>query len=319
MADMHHKLIRVTARTALIGTVIVLGSAAAAQGAMAKGTPGGIVTVPCSTPALISALSSASYGQKLQLAFGCTYQLTAPLPIIDTDLTIVGFGATLERSEADGTQDFTILTVDGGDINLVEVNFRNGGGIDVNYGGGIDNEGGNITVLGGTFTSNYSDEYGGAIYNDSGTLTLVSAYFIGNYGNYYGGAIYNGDTMTLRSSHFLENEGEYGGAIYNQGTAAVIGTTFTRSSNEGGALFNDGQTTLSSVTVQHNYANYGGGIYNDTSPLIVDSSNIVSNYADSGGGGIFNDDGSVTLSLTKVSGNTPDNCESVVTTVDCSG
>jgi predicted outer membrane repeat protein len=300
--------------------VIILGSTAAAQGALATPAPGGIVTVPCNTPALISAISGASSGEKVQLAFGCTYQLTAALPAIDTNLTIVGLGATLERSGADGTPAFTILTVDGGDVNLVEVNFRNGGGIDVDYGGAIDNEGGNITVLGGTFTDNYSDEYGGAIYDDSGSLTLTSAYFIGNYGNYYGGAIYNGDTMTLRSSHFLDNEGEYGGAVYNQGTATVIGTIFTQGfSNEGGALFNDGQTTLSSVTVQHDYANYGGGIYNDTSPLIVDSSNIVGNYADSGGGGIFNDDGSVALNRTKVSGNAPDNCESVVTTADCSG
>jgi predicted outer membrane repeat protein len=308
------------ARTAVIGAVIVLGSAAAGQGAMAKPVPGGVVSVPCNTPALISAIADASGGEKLQLAFGCTYQLTAALPDIDVNLTMVGFGATLERSEADGTPGFTILTVDDADVNLVEVNCRNGGGTGVDYGGGIDNEGGNVTVLGGTFKGNDSDEYGGAIYNDSGTLTVTSAYFTGNFGASYGGAIYNGDTMTLRSSHFLDNVGEYGGAVYNQGTATVIGTTFTLNfSDEGGALFNDDQTTLSSVTLQQNNANYGGGIYNDTSPLIVNSSNIVGNYADSGGGGIFNDDGSVTLSRTKVSGNAPDNCESVVTTADCSG
>jgi predicted outer membrane repeat protein len=298
----------------VIGAVIVLGSAATAQGAMAMPAPSGIVSVQCNTPALMSALSGASYGEKLQLAFGCTYRLTGPLPAIDTDLSIVGFGATLERSEAGGTPAFTILTVAGGDVNLVEVNFRDGDG----DGGAIYNEGGNITVLGGTFTDNDSDEYGGAIFNDSGTLTMTSVYFIDNGANDYGGAIYNDDTMTLRSSHFSHNGAEYGGAVYNEGTATVIGTTFTEDdSYEGGAFYNDGQAALSYVTIGDNYSGVGGGIYNDGT-LTAASSNIVRNYAEYEGGGIAND-GSVTLSRTKVSGNGPDNCYPTGSIEGCSG
>jgi hypothetical protein len=264
---------------------------------MAKAAPGGIVYVPCQTPALISALASASSGEKLQLAFGCTYRLTAPLPGIDTGLTIVGSGATLERSEAAGTPAFTILTVDAGDVNLVEVNFRNGGGAANDNGGAIDNAGGNITVLGGTFTDSYSG--GGAIYNDSGTLTMTSAYFMHNAAEYGGGAIANDATMTLRSSRFFGNTANFGGAIYNGGTAAITGTTFTE--NEafaGGAL--------------------GGGIVNNEGTLTAAFSNIVHNTAKDEGGGIENG-GSVTLSQTKVSGNTPDNCEPVGTIAGCSG
>ena len=306
----------------MIGAVIVLGSTAAAQGAMAGPAPSGIVIVPCNTPALISALSGASNGEKLQLAFGCTYQLTAPLPDIDTDLTIVGLGATLERSEADGTPAFTILTVDGGDVTFVEVNFRNGLGryegcgeiggdcaeADDKYSAGaIANEGGNITMLGGTFTGNRSEDYGGAIANDDGTLTMISAYFVDNRANREGGAIYNDDTMTLRSSHFLYNSAEYGGAIYNEGGAMVIGTTFTQgNAAEGGALYNENQASLNSVTVQDNDASLGGGIFNEYL-LTVASSNIVSNDARYEGGGIYSRAG-VTLSRTKVSGNVPDNC-----------
>jgi predicted outer membrane repeat protein len=320
---MHHKIVRITARTAVIGAVIALGSTAAAQGAMAKPTTSSIVAVPCNTPALASALSGASNGEKLQLAFSCTYLLTAPLPAIDTNLTIVGFGATLERSEARGTPAFTILAVDGGDVTFVEVNFRNGfgrydggcGEVDDNCAeaddkysaGAIANEGGSITVLGGTFTDNRSEDYGGAIANDDGTLTMISTYFIDNRANREGGAIYNDDTITLRSSHFLYNSAEYGGAIYNEGTAMVIGTTFTQgNSAEGGALYNEDQATLNSVTVQDNGAYYGGGIFNEYL-LTVDSSNIVSNDARAEGGGIYNK-GDVALILTKVSGNVPDNC-----------
>jgi predicted outer membrane repeat protein len=330
---MHHKLMRASARTAVIGAVVVLGSAAAAQGAMAGSAPSGIVSVACNTPALISAFASASNGEKLQLSFGCTYRLTKPLPHIDTNTTIVGMGATLERSQAPGTRRFTILTVGkDADVNFVEVNFRNGGGIgdgdgvvaddDVNdYGGAIYNDGANITVLGGTFTGNDS-AYGGAIANYSGTLTMTSAYFIDNYGN-SGGAIYNEDTMTLRSTHFLGSEAAYGGAIYNDGDATVIGTTFTEDGAGiyGGALDNEYHATLSYVTIQDNYTQdgYGGGIYNNDT-LAVDHSNIVHNSASYGGGGIFNDiDGTVTLSLTKVSGNTPGNCFPIGTIAGCSG
>ena len=305
----------------MIGAVIVLGSTAAAQGAMAKPTPSGIVSVPCNTPALISAIDDASSGQKLQLAFGCTYLLTAPLPDIDTNLTIVGFGANLERSE--DTQDFTILTVTAGDLNLIEVNFYNGGegfgddDDDYDLAGAIVNNGGNISVLGGTFEGNASDEYGGAIYNASGTLALNSTYF-GYNGAQFGGAIYNTATMTMRSSHFFNNDAQWGGAIYNEDIATVIGTTFTQGDAEyGGALYNDDQATLSSVTIKNNEASFGGGIYNDYE-LAVASSNILSNEADFGGG-IYNDDESVTLSRTKVTGNEPDNCDPVGTIAGCSG
>jgi predicted outer membrane repeat protein len=322
---MHHKLVRTSARTAVIGAVIVLGSTAAAQGAMAKPTTNSaIVSVPCNTPALISAISDASSGQKLLLAFGCTYVLTGALPDIDTNLTIVGYGASLERSGDVDTPDFTILTVDSGNLNLLGVNFYNGGDgfgtddDDDDYAGAIVNDGGNVTVLGGTFAGNASDEYGGAIYNEDGTLAITSAYFEYN-GADYGGAIYNEDTMTLRSTHFLDNYAEYGAAIYNDSFATIIGTTFTEGeAADGGALYNDDQAILSSVTMQNNSADYGGGIYNEGT-VTVASSNIVHNYADSGGGGIYNDDESVTLSRTKVTGNVPDNCEPLGTIAGCFG
>src|ERR1700677_543992 len=249
---MHHKLVRTSARTAVIGAVIVLGSTAVAQGAMAKGMPtSGVVTVPCSTPALIGALTDPSNGEKLQLAFGCTYEVFAQLPEIETNLTIVGYGATLVRSENED-DDFTILDVGSGDVSLVGVNFRDGGGDDDGDGGAIYEGEAKLTVLGGTFTDNNA-EYGGAIYNDDGTLTVTSAYFVNNYADEEGGAIYNEETMILRSSHFTGNQGYYGGAVSNEENATVIGTTFTGNgvySYEGGGLYNDGTITLSSVTAK---------------------------------------------------------------------
>ena len=278
------------------------------------------MSVPCTTPALISAVASATSGEKLRLAARCTYQLTAPLPAIHTGLTIAGSGATLERSKADGTPDFTILTVAAGDVNLVRVNFRNGGGSAYDNAGAIENEGGNITVLDGTIADNSNSEEGdGAIYNKSGTLTITSVYFTLNDAE-AGGAITNDATMTLRSSRFFDNSANMGGAIYNAGIAAVIGTTFSENGAfEGGALSNTGHAALSSVTIKNNSAAVavGGGIYNDGT-LTAASSSITRNTARYGGGGIYNA-ASVALSLTKVSGNTPDNCDPVGTIAGCSG
>ena len=317
---MHHKLVRTTARTAVIGAVIVLGSTGATQGAMAKPVHGGIVSVPCHTPALISAIAGAIGNEKLRLASRCTYQLTAPLPDIHAGLTIAGSGATLERSEAGGTPDFTILTVDAGDVNLVRVNFRDGGGSAYDNAGAIENEGGDITVLDGTFADNSNSEEGdGAIYNKSGTLTITSVYFTLNDAE-AGGAITNDAIMTLRSSRFFDNTANMGGAIYNAGTATVTGTTFTENGAfEGGALVNTGHTALSSVTIKNNSAEVavGGGIYNDGT-LTAASSNIVHNNARYGGGGIYNA-ASVALTLTKVTGNTPNNCDPVGIIKGCTG
>src|ERR1700676_5608397 len=178
---MHHKLVRATAKTAAIGATIVLG-AAGAQAALASPTPG-TVFVPCSASALASDISGASSGETLLLTPGCTYYLTAALPDITTNLTIKGYGATLQRSYASGTPDFTILTVSGdptGNLTVVDVNFRHGGGNSDDYGGAIYNDGGTVTVLGGTFTGNRSGEYGGAIYNATGNLPVYRALFAGN-------------------------------------------------------------------------------------------------------------------------------------------
>ena len=90
--------------------------------------------MPCSAAALASAISGATSGETLNLAKFCVYKLTEELPDVDTDLTINGNQSTIERSYASNTDDFTILTVDGGNVVLNGVSFRNGGGT----GGSVD-------------------------------------------------------------------------------------------------------------------------------------------------------------------------------------
>ena len=166
---MQAKFARTAVRTVAVGAVaaVGLGSAPAAQAALPP-----VVQVPCSATALATDISGAVSGETLTLAASCRYVLTAALPDISENLTIDGDEATIERSYALGTPNFSLLTVylDPSAVNPVDVavshlNFRNGnsgtgGAIDAEYGGNS----GTVTVTGGTFTGNTAGGDGGAIY-----------------------------------------------------------------------------------------------------------------------------------------------------------
>jgi predicted outer membrane repeat protein len=311
---MQQKLLTVAARTAVVGAAAAL-CLGGAQDALAAPRPA--VTVPCQATALSTAISGAASGATLSLTSGCTYVLTAPLPLITRTLTITGNGATVERSYAAGTLDFTIFTVVAacGDLNLTDVNVKHGGGDKEYYGGAIDN-GGVVAIDGGTFSGSDGGEYGGAIYND-GTLSVEDAAFVDNTG-YYSGAIYSYHTLTITDTSFTGNtawEG-YGGAIYTDGETVLIsdskfsdnstdyiggaidnaydmtltGSTFVGNSAEyGGGVYTSDFATLSGDTFTSNGAAFGGGLYS-TSNTTVNNSTFTDN-ASYFGGGIYNDSG----------------------------
>ena len=58
----------------------------AAQGASA------VIDVPCSAAALAGDMSSVTSGGTLSLTARCGYRLTAGLPVVNADLTILGNG-----------------------------------------------------------------------------------------------------------------------------------------------------------------------------------------------------------------------------------
>ncbi|KJY43939.1 hypothetical protein VR41_01000 [Streptomyces sp. NRRL B-1568] len=76
----------------------------------------------------------------------------------------------------------------------------------------------------------------------------------------------------------------------------------------GGGIANlGGSVTVTGGGVRGSRASFGGGIYSDTA-LTMTASSVTGNTATSDGGGIFENAGAVTLLVTNVSGNTPDNC-----------
>ncbi|MEO8393739.1 MAG: hypothetical protein ABI700_12180 [Chloroflexota bacterium] len=114
-------------------------------------------SVPCDVTALISAINSASSGDRLDLATGCTYTLTVVdnltlgttgLLVISTTLTINGHGATITRSSVGGTPDFRIFALaSGGDLTLDSLTVSNGStGFTLPVGVGIYNNGGTRTL-----------------------------------------------------------------------------------------------------------------------------------------------------------------------------
>ncbi|MGA5823672.1 hypothetical protein ACPC54_38130 [Kitasatospora sp. NPDC094028] len=76
----------------------------------------------------------------------------------------------------------------------------------------------------------------------------------------------------------------------------------------GGGIANlGGSVAVTGGGVNDSRASFGGGIYTDTA-LTMTASSVTGNTATVEGGGIYKNAGSVTLPVTNVAGNTPDNC-----------
>src|ERR1022692_361162 len=214
------------ARIGAITSVVAAGLGVAGVGAVPAAMAVGPIFVPCSTATLVTDLTSPVSGSTLILAPSCTYTLTAALPTITTDLVIVGHRSTLARSSAALTPDFTILTVDSGNVVLRDVNFVNGSASDdPGDGGAIYNNGGDLVVNGGLFLNNAATAYGGAIDNNAGSLRVLGALFTGNTAE-YGAAIENASVGTVSDSTFHGNTAsEYGGALMNDDLTTVSYST----------------------------------------------------------------------------------------------
>ena len=233
---------------------------------------------------------------------------------IDANVNVYGAGAsqTFVNSSATpvvamGTQtvDLFGLTIEGGTCCETA-------------GGGVENEGGFLTVTYDTFTGNSVAGSGGAIDNYQGTLVATHDTFTGNDGATGAGAIGNEGTATATDDTFSGNWGGDGGggAIQNRSILTATDDTFTENvaaGNGGGAIWNSGSLTASNDTFSGNSGNYsgspsgpGGAIWNDGTVTATDdtfSGNMTS--APLGGGGIYNTGGSVVLSNSVLAGNTP--------------
>ncbi len=235
--------------------------------------------VACSdTAGLIAAINTANGNEgsdTITLAANCTYTLLAVdnsadgangLPNITSNITLVGNGATIERSAA--APAFRLLHVASS---------------------------GDLTVQNLTLTNGQAD--GAAIWNNGGTLNLSGSTIRNNTGGNYG-ALVNFGALTIDQSTIADNSAGNAGALFTSGTVNITRSTFRNNAalnNDGGAIYaNDGAViTIANSTFSANSANPAGGFGGALvtiagSPAVAPSVSIVNstfsgNSASSGG------------------------------------
>ncbi len=165
-------------------------------------------------------------------------------------------------------------------------------------GGGIDNNGGTITISNNTiFDHNAANYYGGGIYNE-GTLIISGTTFINNEANYGGGISCDNNTnLEITDSTLRGNFGFYrgGGIDASTGSSLILSNitlseNFTEEVGDGGGIFLeiDASLEMTNCTLSGNMSNNGGGIYNNADSLYITNSTFSDNQAAVDGGGIYN-------------------------------
>lgn len=292
----------------VVAFILVAGGAVLiGDGSPAFARANATVQVPCRVGSLVAAIDDATDSDTLNLAPACRYVLSAELPDVTASITIDGDNATLQRSRAADTADFSDLTVKGiGNFLNVTINDLNFGNGDSFFGGGLDNFFGSVTINGGTFAGNTAVE-GGAIHNDIGnasedTMSVTGATFRGNSAD-DGGAIHNDGSMTITDCQFIGNAAsDIGGGLDSTNIAVITGGRFAgnTATNGGGGVADASAPSpsvllISGTTLTHNRAGAGGGIFSVTGIVELSGSKITDNIATSSGGGGFDDENSLGL------------------------
>lgn len=110
-----------------------------------------------------------------------------------------------------------------------------------NVGGGLNNDGGTVSISNSTFAYNSATGgFGGGLSNSLGTLSISNSTIANNSATYGGGGIYNLDTVNITNSTIANNSG---GGIYNDCCYPTYTPTLTISrsivaANAGGDCFN---------------------------------------------------------------------------------
>jgi len=162
-----------------------------------------------------------------------------------------------------------------------------------------------LTIRGGSATGGFSvqigtssinRDFGGGIYNINGILTLNNVTVIGNSATYRGAGIYTTNGSLNINNCLIKNNLNtmlYGGGIYQQtgnitmANCSIIGNKAHNDSG-GGIYFYTGTVNIKNSNISYNYVNLtGGGIHNYLGALYITNSLISNNSSNSAGGGII--------------------------------
>ena len=307
---------------------LAIGACALMHSSAEAGAPVVSTTADSGAGSLRDLVTSASDGLTIQFApelQGQTIVLTSGEIPINANITVSGPGPgliTVQRSTDQGTPSFRIFSISPGHtVTIQGLTLSNGsvqGKFPANSGGGIYNDGSNLTVTHCVISGN-SAGLGGGIYNNAinfGTaqLTIDNTKVTGNTSVGAGGGIFNDGSGATHSASILlsqstvsGNSALNGAGIFNDGhdsgSANLVVNDSTISGNTaqtlGGGIFNFGQlhpdntrTTLSNSTISGNAAQRGGGLANDGTAgaaiLEIANCTISDNSATQNGGGILN-------------------------------
>jgi hypothetical protein len=305
----------------------------------------------CAFTSVQAAIDAAHNAQTILIAPGTYHENVHVSATSATPLTLLALGGGRDEDDRDaeapesdrvtinGDQRGSVLTIASGHtVRLIGLRLTNGAAPN---GGGIDNEGGTLSVINGlldrnraTGTGKTGQGFGGGLFNNNGTLLLRSTRITANTAargaglvtgspsgtgsatvqrtrldhNVAGaaaGGILNCGTLEVTSSQIRENTGGQGAGLTNCGPIAsgAFGTVRLVNSrvSDNRAL---GGTSPEGDPLQ----GHGGGISNG-GVLTLIGTPVSNNTAPSDlGGGIFNQGGTVSLTRSPVRRNTPPQC-----------
>jgi len=159
----------------------------------------------------ITAGNSNAFGNTICLSPNATYTLSATLPSITGEITIIGNGATINMTGQGRVFDVGqsgVLHLKNVAISSIPLPEPNPDGI---MRGGINNAG-NL-ILENVTLQNNSAVRGGAIYN-TGVLNMDGGAIQNNSASEFGGGIYNVGEMNLNGVNIRENDAPEGSGVY---------------------------------------------------------------------------------------------------------
>lgn len=258
------------------GTVIYVSEGANGSNAAGDGTESSPYSTLAEAIGKINGLADSTAVYTIKVSGEIT-GTTAIYSLSAAKLTITG--ATGKSTDIlNGSNAGCVFMVDvsnsGDSVPITLKNLKITGGSGTDYGGGISNVGGNLTVTGCTITGNTTQASGGGIYNDQGTLTVANCEISSNIG-YSGGGVYSRDsTLTLSGCTITYNSAnDYGGGLYLYNAATLENCTITENSvstSGGGGLYVGGFTvTCTGTTISGNTVNgTEENVYLDAATLV---------------------------------------------------
>jgi hypothetical protein len=272
--------------------------------AQATSTPaaGRVNGVPCSAPALVTAVTTANAAPTtpttLRLASSCSYDLTAELAI-SGNVSFVGGPATVIRRAPATPGNFRIFDVAaGGTLRVRGLLIANGNPNAA--GGGILNLGTLVLTFVTVSGNRAIGINGGGVVNAAGARAwIIDSVISANSADSAAGGIDNFGRLTLAGSRVSGNStGGFGGGVTTEvgATTRIAGSTIDQNAaaTNGGGVSNFGTTSLDRTVVVRNSAATGGGVFN-TAP------------------------GTVGLRRSLIRANTPNNCAPANAVPGCAG